>query len=140
LASRTTIRRPKSPDGSCNSAISDLPGPANAPLAATLEPTTPTDRTSVSGRGVGVGLGVGADAIALEGSGLGDGKSEQEQTVSAAIDRASNLTATEFTWRRMILHGYQVLSLRGSDDPLPLGGQPSSSHAAARERSVKTFT
>jgi hypothetical protein len=64
-----------------------LPGPLNAPLAATLAPNTPTERISESGRGVGVGVGVG-DGEAGEGSGLAVGNSEQE-TVSATNDKAS---------------------------------------------------
>jgi hypothetical protein len=71
-----------------------LPGPLNAPLAATLAPNTPTERTSVKGRGVGVGVGLGvADAATAEGSGLAVGNSG-EQAVRAATDRASSLPAT----------------------------------------------
>src|SRR5688572_29919921 len=94
FASRTVIFTLWSRSGSCNSAICDLPGPLNAPLAATLVPKTPTDRTSVRGRGVGVGVGLGgADAATAEGSGLVVGKSEPEQAVRTTTDRARSLTA-----------------------------------------------
>jgi hypothetical protein len=114
LAVRTLIRKLESPAGSCRIAICDLPGPLKVPLAATLEPKAPTDRTSVRGRGVGLGdgLGVGAKAALGDGSGAGDGNSEHEAAVSAASDRASRLIAA-FKRRRMVTHGYQVPRLRG---------------------------
>src|SRR5438552_3561282 len=94
FASRTVIFRLWSPTGSCTRAIWDLPGPLKAPLAATLEPKTPTERTSVRGRGVGLGVGLGvATETAPDGSGVVDG-SEPEHAVSAATDRASSLRAT----------------------------------------------
>jgi hypothetical protein len=82
----------ESRSGSCSSAICDFPGPLNAPLAATLEPNIPTDRTSVRGRGVGLGVGLGcADAATPEGSGLVAGMSA-EHAVSTTSDKASSLT------------------------------------------------
>src|SRR5438876_12392618 len=92
LASRRVTFRLWSPTGSCSSATCDLPGPLKAPLAATLEPKTPTERTSVRSRGVGVGLGV-ATETAPDGSGVFEG-SDPEQAVTAATDRASSLKAT----------------------------------------------
>src|SRR5882762_7542603 len=91
LASRTVIFRLASPTGSCKTAISDLPGPLKSPLAATLVPKTPTDRTSVSGRGVGLGVGVG-DAATVVGSVLGDGR-VPVQAVRTATDKAISLKA-----------------------------------------------
>src|SRR3979490_2871120 len=76
LAARIVILRLPSPLGSCSTAISDLPGPLKSPLATTLVPKTPTDRTSTRGRGVGVGVGVG-DAAATEGSVLGEGSAPE---------------------------------------------------------------
>jgi hypothetical protein len=71
-----------------------LPGPLKSPLAATLVPNTPTDRTSTRGRGVAVGVGLGdGDAIATEGSALADG-TELEHAVRAATEKASSLAAT----------------------------------------------
>src|SRR5712691_1702441 len=99
FASRRVIFRLWSPTGSCNSAICDLPGPLKAPLAATLEPKTPTERTSARGLGVGVGVGLGvATETALDGSGVDDG-SELEQAVSAATDKTSSRKAT-WPWDR----------------------------------------
>src|SRR5213593_611854 len=93
FASRRVIFRLWSPTGSCSSAICDLPGPLKAPLAATLVPKTPTERTSARGRGVGLGVGLGvADPTAAEGSGLPGGRTA-EHAVSATTARASSLTA-----------------------------------------------
>src|SRR5439155_18306300 len=41
---RTVILRLRSREGSCRSAICAFPEPRKSPLAATLAPTTPTDR------------------------------------------------------------------------------------------------
>jgi hypothetical protein len=68
-----------------------LPGPLKSPLAATLVPKTPTDRTSVSGRGVGLGVGVG-DAATLVGSVLAGGR-VPVHAVRTATDKASTLKA-----------------------------------------------
>ena len=56
LGSRIVIWRLASPAPLSSSAICDLPFPLKSPLAATPEPTWPTERAGLSG-GIGVAVG-----------------------------------------------------------------------------------